>query len=143
MLEKSKKLEERIKEIQFQLQKMPAGKLICSHTGPYCKWEKSDGHEKVYIKKKDKALAENLAVKKYLLSLLDDLNHEKIAIDMYLRHHSNYEPKAEKLLTESSEIQQLLSPYFSPMSKELDEWMKSPYERNEKHPENLKHKIAF
>lgn len=142
MLNKSKELKERIDDIQSQLKNMPEGKLICSHTGPYCKWECSDGHQKKYIKKKDKSLAEKLAVKKYLLSLLDDLKHEKTAIDMYLRHHSNYEPKAIKILTESSEVQKLLSPYFSPLSKELDEWMSTPYERNEKHPEHLKHQIG-
>lgn len=74
--------------------------------------------------------------------MLEDLSREKTAIDMYLRHHSNYEPKAEKLLTDSSEVQELLSPYFKPLSKELDNWMTSPYERNKKYPEHLKHKIS-
>lgn len=142
MLERSKQLSEQIQDVQGKLEEMPEGKLVCSHTGPYVKWMQSDGHTKTYIKKSNRTLAEKLAIKKYLLSLLDDLKHEKNAIDYYLRHHSNYEPKAEKMLTDSSEVSKLLSPYFSPLSKELDDWMKSPYQRNLKYPEHLKHSIG-
>ena len=124
-----------MKDIQEKLKKMPEGKLICSHTGPYCKWERSDGHKKTYIPKKDRALAEKLAAKKYLSALWNDLKHEKDAIDLYLRRHSNYEPQVDKLLTDSIEVEKLLSPYLSPLSKELEEWMNSPYEHNLKHPE--------
>lgn len=142
MLEKSGEIEEKIVKLKKQLEILPEGKLVCNLNGPNSKWFQSDGHNKVYIPKRNRALAEKLAVKKYLSFLLEDLTHEKIAIGFYLRHHSNYEPKAEKLLTESSEIQNLLSPYFSPLSKELDDWMKSPYEHNLKHLEHLNHKIS-
>jgi hypothetical protein len=142
MLKKSKQLEKEMKGIQDKLKKMPEGKLICSHTGPYCKWERSDGHKKTYIPKKDRQLAEKLAAKKYLSALWNDLNHEKSAIDLYLRRHSNYEPKVDKLLTDSTEVEKLLSPYLAPLSKELDEWMNSPYEHNLKHPEHLTQKVA-
>ena len=142
MLKRKEQLEEKLRIVRRKLSQMPEGKLICSHTGPYCKWERSDGHTKTYIKKKDRALAEKLAAKKYLSAVLDDLNHERISIDFYLRHITNYEPKAEKLLEDSTEVGKLLSPYFSPQSKELDEWMKSPYEKNLKYPEHLTQKVA-
>ena len=83
MLKKSKQLEKEMKGIQDKLKKMPEGKLICSHTGPYCKWERSDGHKKTYIPKKDRALAEKKKEKKYLSALWNDLKHEKDAIDLY------------------------------------------------------------
>ena len=142
MLEKNKQLEKQMKDIQEKLKKMPEGKLICSHTGPYCKWERSDGHKKTYIPKKDRALAEKLAAKKYLSALWNDLKHEKDAIDLYLRRHSNYEPQVDKLLTDSIEVEKLLSPYLSPLSKELEEWMNSPYEHNLKHTEHLTQKVG-
>ena len=142
MLKRSQQLEDKIQIVRQKLSELPEGKLICSHTGPYCKWECSDGHTKTYIKKKDRALAEKLAAKKYLSALLDDLNHEKISIDLYLKHISNHEPKAEKLLEDSTEVGKLLSPYFSPISKELDEWMKSPYQQNIKYPEQLTQKVG-
>lgn len=142
MLEKSKQLEKQMQGIQNKLKKMPEGKLICSHTGPYCKWERSDGHKKTYIPKRDRKLAEKLAAKKYLSALWSDLKHEKDAIDLYLRRHSNYEPQVDKLLTDSTEVEKLLSPYLSPLSKELEEWMNSPYEHNLKHPEHLTQKVG-
>lgn len=110
--------------------------------GPYSKWYQSDGHSKKYIKKKERRLAEQLAVKKYLSQQLKDLSNEKDATDIYLEHRSNYQPKAENMLAESSEVSELLSSYFKPLSVELDNWMISPYERNLKYPEHLRHQIG-
>lgn len=73
--------------------------------------------------------------------LLDDLENEKTALEFYLRHHS-YSGKSENLLTESSEYQKLLTPFFSPLSKELSDWMHTPYEHNLLHPENLIYKSS-
>lgn len=116
---------------------MPEGKLICCGEN----WFQSDGHKKSHIKKKDKLLAEKLAAKKYLSTLLEDLEKEKSATDMYLRHYPK-EKKSDAILAGSDTLQNLLSPYFSPLSKELDDWMKSPYEKNLKHPEHLTQKIG-
>ena len=142
MLAKRKQLEQQISKIKRQLDKLPEGKLVCNLNGPNSKWFRSDGHNKVYIPKAERALAEKLAIKKYLSTLLEDLSHEMRAIDYYLRHHEKYEEKAERMLVDSSELQNLLSPFFSPLSKELDDWMKSPYEHNLIHPEHLNQKVA-
>lgn len=117
---------------------MPKGKIICCKSS----WYYSDGHKKTYIKKKDKVFAEQLATKKYLSALLEDLEHEKVATDMYLRHCNNGTQKVEQIFENSPELLNLLSPYFSPLSKELDDWMKSPYEKNLKHPEHLTQRVG-
>ena len=142
MLERFKQIEKKMQSIERQLKQLPEGKLICSRTGPYYKWECSDGHKKTYIPKKDRSLAEKLAAKKYLSALWNDLNHEKYAIDLYLRRHSNHKSEVDQLLTDSIEVEKLLSPYFLPLSKELEEWMKSPYKTNPKNPEHLTQKIS-
>ena len=142
MLSERKRLEEQIQLLQEKLRTLPEGKLICSGSSSNCKWFQSDGHVKTYIPKKDRLLAEELAIKKYLTFLLEDLEHEKKAIEFYLRHHSSYEPKASRLLDDSSEFQNLLTNHFSPLSKELDDWMKSPYELNLKHLKHLVHYIS-
>jgi len=98
--------------------------------------------KKTYIKKKDKLLAEQLAARKYLSTLLDDLEMERSAFDMYLRHCSKGFEKANALFTGSTEFLSLLSPYFSPLSKELDDWMKSPYIKNQKFLEHLTKKVG-
>ena len=126
-----------IREAKGKLKSLPKGKLICCGSS----WYQSDGHKKKYIKKKDKILAEKLAVKKYLEALLEDLKKEKSATDMYLRHSGNH-PKVDELFKCSDTFQTLLSPYFSPLSKELDDWKNSPYPKNLKYPEHLTIKVG-
>ena len=81
-----------------------------------------------------------MAAKKYLSLLREDLLHEKNAIDSYLKHHNFTDRQAEQLLLDIPEYQNLLSPYFTPKSKELLDWINSPYEHNPQHPEQLIHK---
>ena len=116
---------------------MPKGKLICCGDS----WYRSNGHEKTYIKKKDKLFAQQLATKKYLAALLEDLEKEKSATDMYLRHSGNHQ-KVDELFDQSDTFQNLLSSYFSPLSKELDEWAKSLYNKNLNYPEHLTVKVG-
>ena len=118
------------------MQALPDGKLVCSHHPRSNKWYISDGHQRTYLPKAKRPLAEQLARKKYLSSLLKDLENEKTALSFYLRHHSPI-GKSVQLLTEPSEYKQLLIPYFTPLSQELTNWMNSPYEKNTNHPENL------
>lgn len=74
---------------------------------------------------------------------LEDAIHEKTALDFYLRHHNNNAGKAKKLLIEIPEFQTLLSSHFNPQNKDLNNWMHSTYERNQKHPEQLTHQTGF
>lgn len=119
-----------------------AGKLVCVRNGCYTKWYRSDGHDSVYIPKKGKAFAEQLAVKKYLQMRLKELLQEQRAIDFYLRHHNSDAGYAEHLLSENSLYSELLSPYFTPESQELQKWMAQPYESNPAYPEQRIHKTS-
>ena len=139
MLAERKRLEAQLKNLDLQLRKLPKGNLFCSHTGKYVKWFQTDGKNQTYIPKKNRFLAEQLATKKYLLLLQKDLLHEKTAIDFYLRHHKET-GQAEQLLNNIPEYQKLLSPSFTPTSKELVDWMNSPYEHNPTYAEQLIHK---
>ncbi|MBQ8038391.1 MAG: hypothetical protein IJ274_00705 [Lachnospiraceae bacterium] len=65
---------------------MPEGKLNCAGNGKYCKWYQSDGKNNIYIPKKNQQLAEQLAAKKYLTFLRQDLQQEKEAIESYLKN---------------------------------------------------------
>lgn len=109
-----KRLEQKSIEIQKELEKLLEGKLVlCSNGKNAVSWFKSDGHDKEYIKKKDIALAEKLAYKKYLMLQLEEVKHEQKAINFYLRHHQKGIPKSIQLISESSEYQQLVSSYFT------------------------------
>lgn len=115
---------------------MPPGKLICCNHNNHTKWYRSDGHHKFYIPKSERNFAEQLAKKKYLNVLLEDLENEKMSLEFYLRHH-NPTGKSLELLTKPSEYQKLLTPSFQPLEQELKEWMHADYEHNTYHEENL------
>ena len=138
-----KNLEKQIKLLQEQLRSFPKGKLIFTRNKGYYKWYLSDGKSLTYLPKKQRPLAEKLALKKFLLLELEDAIHEKAALDFYLRHHDNNSGKARKLLAEIPEFQTLLSSHFNPQNEELNNWMHATYEHNPKHPEQLTHQTGF
>lgn len=142
MLAESQRLDNEISLLQKQLKTFPPGKLICTRNQNRFKWYQSDGHNYVYIPKKNRSLAEKLAIKKYLSSKLDDLVAEKKSIQFYLRHHRSDTNKTERLLTEESEFKNLLSSYFTPLSKELSDWAHANFPCNPKYPEQLIHKSS-
>lgn len=89
MLEEHRQLEKRIQELENALEDFPDGKIICAKNGKYSKWYLTDGKTQNYLPKRKRKLAEKLAAKKYLTLLLEDLTHEKMAIEFYLRHHNS------------------------------------------------------
>lgn len=142
ILTEQHRLEEQLNSLKSQLLNFPTGKLICTRNGNRYKWYQSDGHTQTYIPKKDRTLAEQLAAKKYLSLLYDDLLHEKRALDFYLRHHKPCPWQAERMITDMPEYQKLLSSFFKPISEELLSWMNSPFEQNTKYPEQRIHKTS-
>ena len=68
------RLQDQINSLQTELSKYPDGNLICCHHRNHCKWYQTDGHNRTYISKKDRPLAEQLAAKKYLSLLLEELS---------------------------------------------------------------------
>lgn len=138
-LEKQR-LEEQLKQLEQQLKTLPKGKLICKRNEKRYKWYYNKEDKQIYIPKKERKLAEGLAARKYLEHLYEDLLHEINAIEFYIRHHKD--SKAEEMLTQMSEYQELLTPYFKVLAEELCEWQNSPYDHCMKYPEQLKHKTA-
>ena len=137
----SQRLDEQINSLLSQISCFPEGKLICAKDRNHTyKWYRSDGHQLVYIPKKERKLAEQLAVKRYLSLQLQDLENEKRAIDFYLRHHNP--SKAEEMLNTKSEYQTLLSSHFKPKSEQISEWVNSDFESNPKFPEQKIHKTS-
>lgn len=134
------RLEKEMEALCRRLEELPEGKLVYASNGKYKKWYQSDGHNKKYIPKSNKKLAEQLAEKKYLLSLLEDLSIEKKRIESYLRYRHSDLDKTKEMLVDMPEYQELLAPYFIPKTEELNNWVKAPYEKNLKNPEHLIHK---
>ena len=141
ILSESKCLDEQIQATHQHLSRLPEGNLLCTHDGKYRKWYRSDGHHQTYIPKKNRKLAEQLALRKYLSLHIEDLTHEKKALDFYLRHHKA-EPSQANALLNDSEYQELLFSHFTPLSKELAAWQNSYFHTNPKHPEQLSIKTS-
>ena len=114
---------------------LPEGKLLSVLDGKHSKWYYCNHHTRTYLSKRDRSFAEQLAVKKYLQAKLDDLLHEKNALDAYLAHHSADETATN--LATSPAYQELLAPIFTPLSRELTTWQNAPYPGNPLHPEQL------
>lgn len=141
MLSESQRLQSKLTLIKEQLSKLPDGNIYCVKDRNRYKWFKSACPKPQYLKKSDDSLIKQLVIRKYLSSFYEDLFHEKTAIDYYLRHHHPNYKKSETLLTHPA-YQELLSPYFKPLSQELSDWANEPYERLQSHPEQLIHKAS-
>jgi len=142
MLAEHTRLKQEISELQSKIKSFPDGKLICVHNGNHFKWFHSDGHTQIYIPKKQREYAEQLAIKKYLTTQLDSCEQEKTAIEYYLRHHSSNSDSPDALLQTDSGYCELLTPYFQTFSDELSDWVNSPFNQNTSYPEMLLHKTV-
>ena len=79
MVAEYQRLETEILSVKKQISALPEGSLICARNGNYYKWYRSDGHNQTYIPKDERGLAEQLATKKYLVLVLNELQNEKNA----------------------------------------------------------------
>ena len=140
---KNESIQRRIDELQAELNTFPEGKLVCSLNKNKYKWYVSDGHEKTYIPRSKRFLAEQMAKKKYLTYLLEDLKQEQQAINAYLKKQNDNQSKVERLLMTDYGCMELLGEHFSPRSEILKDWMNSAYERNTHYPEKLTVQTSF
>lgn len=119
---------------------MPKGEIQCVQDGRFQRWYLKEKGKKTYLSKKKRTLAEKLAAKKYLSTLLKSLNQEKRAIEFYLKHHKTNQ--AEEFLKPTSPYYELLIPYYNLPDEENQKWMREKYERNEKYTEQLIYKAT-
>lgn len=138
----SDRLTKEIQKIKSDLKHLPEGKLHIVHDGNNTRWYNYLGdNKKEYLNKSKIDTAKMLAKKFYLSLLLKDLEHEKRAIEFYLRHHIEHPWKSEKLIMNNDDYQKLLHPDFQPKSQELIEWENEPYQQNLEYREHLIFKI--
>lgn len=140
MIAEKAEIEQKILQLEEAIEELPEGELLCAGNGEYCKWYyKLDG-QKQYLPKKERMFAEQLAKKKYLSLQLNDLLHEKEAVELYLKYREMHPSQANGLIMENSKYQKILLPQISTMEKECVEWQNAPYQKNPKYQEQLKYK---
>lgn len=130
-------LEQTIDFCNRLLKTLPQGRINITHNGTRGKWFVTfpECHCRRYLPKSQRKMAEKLALRRYLTSVLNDSEKSRKEITALLLRYEQSE--SEKML-EDPLWQDLLSFYFKPKSKVLLDWMNEPYPSNPNHPENLK-----
>lgn len=141
-----KQVEDQINSLLLQMKDLPNGVLSSVKNGKYTKWYIHDTKETKYLAKDNLELAQKLAYKKYLTLQLKDLQHEKTALSMYLRHHQNTTGNTAKSLLTTPEYASLINSFFMSDSSLMSDssklltWIQNPFDKCLKHPEQLIHK---
>lgn len=135
-VKKYKKQAEALKE---KISAMPEGVLHISRSGNYYTWRVSypDGR-RIYLPKKEIELAKALALKRFYLAKLHDLEGELEACSRYVRYKDTSVSALEKLYTgESEEFINLLGSSLRPLDERAAAWESAVYEKYDKFPEKL------
>lgn len=130
-----------ILKIQQQLLDFPPGQLLCYHNGKYIKMIHAEPGKQTLIPKKNIPLAQQLASKKYLTSLLSDLKFEKEALQDYLIHYEKFSPQVNHFFNHPI-YPTLLPQTLQPQPETLSVWVNEPYIKNSSHLDQLKYHSA-
>lgn len=126
-----------IESLQCRINQFPEGELFCSKNSNYTKWHICKEGKMIYLPKSQRDFARRMADKKYLASLMQDLQHELNEVNQYLSKHKDNPQKAKALLTANSAYTELLEQ--SSQIDYLSAWAQKTYETNTFHPEGKIH----
>ena len=129
-------IEEELKSIENMEKDWPKGELFCAQNYKHYKWYVRYNGKVVYLPKKERKLAQQLALKKYYTLRKKELQRELAACTTYIRRADGKSDSLEKMLN-NTEYESLLGKQLCSISKELEEWKKAEYEKNTNYPENL------
>jgi len=121
MMKEKQKVEDRINDLQSQIDVLPSGTFFCTRNNKYYKWYYTDKGKTKYIPKSERKLAEEKRIDIYL---------KQYSLDEFSSYHVEEHP----------ELQKLLSGVYVPLKQELDEWVNASYTNNPKEPQKLIHK---
>lgn len=139
LLKEKKYLESKIADIRIKLKKLPDENLCCAKNGNGYKWYSLSKDKPRYIYKKNRKYAEKLALKKYYVLFLQDLEDELKVVDLCLSKYPQ-EKQVNLLIEHEPEYMKLLSGHFVHSDSNTNSWIYEPYDRNNNYPEGLKFK---
>ena len=142
MMKEKQKVEDRINDLQSQIDVLPSGTFFCTRNNKYYKWYYTDKGKTKYIPKSERKLAEQLVKRKYLESRLRKFKQEEKRIDIYLKQYSLDEFSSYHV-EEHPELQKLLSGVYVPLKQELDEWVNASYTNNPKEPQKFRYECLL
>lgn len=130
-------MKEEQKILERQLKNLPEGKLICAKNGTNSKWYVSDGHTSKYLPKKERTLAEKLALRRYLQAKLIDNKEQQNAIQICLNHYPSPDTLKSNEVINKSDFSDLISQYYKTIESCTANWMSEPYSSLTEFPEKL------
>ena len=139
MTKESVRLDAEIVLLTKEIEKYPPGDFSVHKNGKYVKWVIKYNDKLEYLKKNEWKLAKLLAKKKHLNIRLNMAIRERRAIEYYLRHHDKDAIRKEQEFLNSDLYKPLSPSTYVPLKKQLENWMKEPYEQNSSYPEKLIH----
>lgn len=129
-------IEGELKQIEEMEKNWPVGELICTRNSGRYKWYLKNRKQSIYLPKRERKLAQELAQKKYHQLRRTDLKRELSACQKYIHMAETNENLSEKIM-KHAEYERLLGGQYEQISKELEGWMKEKFEKNTGYPENL------
>lgn len=139
MLKRQSFLQKQIKQLEKKLLFYPNDELMIVHNGRYSKWYKNNGSCSVYIPKKERTIAVNLAHKKFYAAQLYDLSQELKILNTFLNRYKNIPHKSQNLLEDPAFVE-LFSPSASTLNTNQKDWTTEDFPKNTQYPEQLQHK---
>ena len=133
-------VEQKISSFKKALKNAPDGEFDCQfRKGNYYWYQRTfSPRKKIYISRKQRRKAEQLALKKFNKYRLAYYSMLKIAISAFCQKFDFSISSPEEYLKSNPCIAELVSPFVSNLSKELKEWESEDYPKKQSYSENLK-----
>lgn len=138
LYEKQSKLAQKIKQFQDEISRLPEGNLVSCCNGKYTKWYISSSGKMQYLPKRNRKLAEQLALKKYISYKLAELTQELAALNAYISNLENIQSQSN-FLSSNPQYIELLPEIYTKRFGKYEEWTHTPYMSNDKYPDGLVH----
>lgn len=139
LLRRKNQIESQLIVLKKEIEVLPSGELHLRRNGDYTKWYNHYDGRIEYITKKQRSLAEQLAIRKYKIALIKELQAEKQAIEAYMKCIDRNPFRASDLLKDDVGFKPLLDKYFNSYHCDIEAWVQESYEKNMAHPEHLIH----
>ena len=132
-----------IQEIDKKLSSITSpGKILFERNGQYWKWRQAfpeTGAPSIILPKSNRALAEELSLKRLLTEQRDGYYAQVKLIDRFLEDFRDVARYPDPLNEQCPDYRKLLSSHFTEKDRQLSKWMASISPGTAGHPENLIH----
>ena len=96
MKKERSRLTQKITALKMELEALPNKNLLIVQNGKYRKWYVANGKNPIYIRKSNRMLAEQLALRKAKEFDLQEAYRERNAINQYLTEHDQHSADQKK-----------------------------------------------